>query len=284
MFAPKLTEVLALAREKAAALADGGSLYDALLDDYEPGMTEAGLETMFKALRPRLVALREMVLGSDRQVPALQGDFDEAGQLALSQELATAFGYDTRHGRIDKAVHPFSSGSGLDVRITTRIAADDPFNCLFSTIHEVGHATYEQNIDRAHLLTPLGRGASMGVHESQSRIYENQLGRSRAFTGWLYSRMRDRFGDFGIADAETLRTIGAHDTYRRMLAAGTRPHFIGYYVLHMALQGRPWNDCKGKEKEALRAQFEALKSERESAPDGMPEGLSRFLRDIGLES
>jgi carboxypeptidase Taq len=88
------------------------------------------------------------------------------------------------------------------VRITTRTNPADPFNCLYSTIHEVGHATYEQGVDGAYFLTPLGQGASMGVHESQSRIYENQLGRSRAFTGWLYGRMRDVFGDFGIADEE----------------------------------------------------------------------------------
>ena len=78
----------------------------------------------------------------------------------------------------------------------------DPFNCFYSTIHEVGHAAYEQGVDAAYLLTPIGQGASMGVHESQSRSYENQLGRSRAFTGWLYRRMREVFGDFGIADGE----------------------------------------------------------------------------------
>ena len=157
---------------------------------------------MFDALRPRLVALREKILASDRHVQALDREFDEAGQLALSSELATAFGYDTNHGRIDKAVHPFSSGSGLDVRITTRTALRDPFNCFYSTIHEVGHACYEQNIDRAYLLTPLGRGVSMGVHESQSRIYENQLGRGRPFTGWLFNRMQETFGDIGIASPD----------------------------------------------------------------------------------
>lgn len=206
-FAPKLKEVVDLSREKASALADGGTLYDALVEDYEPGMTEAELATMFDALRPRLVALRERILGAERSVPTLTGSFPEAAQLALSEKLATAFGYDQTHGRIDKAVHPFSSGSGLDVRITTRTAADDPFNCFYSTIHEVGHATYEQGIDRAYLLTPLGRGVSMGVHESQSRIYENQLGRGRAFTGWLFGQMRDAFGDFGIADADTFYAV-----------------------------------------------------------------------------
>lgn len=202
-FAPALKEIVRLRREEAAALAAGGDLYDALLDDYEPGMTGAKVEEMFSELRPGLVSLRERILGADRPARQIDFDFAEEGQLRLSAELAEAFGYDTVHGRIDKAVHPFSSGSGLDVRITTRTNPRDPFNCFYSTIHEVGHAAYEQGIDRAYLLTPLGRGVSMGVHESQSRIYENQLGRSRAFTAFLYNRMVATFDDFGIPDAET---------------------------------------------------------------------------------
>ncbi|MBR2658135.1 MAG: carboxypeptidase M32 [Loktanella sp.] len=198
-FLPMLQKVLDLRREEAAAIAGNADPYDALLDDYEPGATGASLSAMFAALRPRLVALREAVLDQPQPAP-LQGQFDEAGQLALSHKLAQAFGYNLDNGRIDKAVHPFSAGSGLDVRITTRTNPADPFNCFYSTIHEVGHAAYEQGIDHAHLLTPLGAGVSMGVHESQSRIYENQLGRSRAFTGWLYGQMRDQFGDFGVAD------------------------------------------------------------------------------------
>ncbi|SFA79441.1 carboxypeptidase Taq [Poseidonocella pacifica] len=200
-FAPTLAEVVRLKREEGAALSAGGDVYDALLADYEPGTTAAELDAMFGALRPRLVALREAVL--DRPDPGgVSGTFDETAQLAMSTKVAEIFGYDFTRGRIDKAVHPFSSGSGADVRITTRTAADDPFNCLYSTIHEVGHATYEQGIDDAYALTPLGQGVSMGVHESQSRIYENQLGRSRAFTGWLYGQMRDAYGDFGVADEE----------------------------------------------------------------------------------
>jgi carboxypeptidase Taq len=123
-------------------------------------------------------------------------------QLALSREIALAFGYDLQTGRIDLAVHPFSSGSGADVRITTRVDEGDPLGCLYSTIHEVGHAGYEQNIAGDYALSVLGRGVSMGVHESQSRIYENQLGRSAAFTGWLYGRMRDLFGDIGVEGPE----------------------------------------------------------------------------------
>jgi len=205
-FLPTLEEVVALKREEAAAVAEGRDLYDAMIDDYEPGATASGLAAIFDDMRPRLVALRERALATP-EVQPLSGTFPEEAQLALSEELARCFGYDFARGRIDKAVHPFSSGSGLDVRITTRTEPSDPFNCLYSTIHEVGHATYEQNIDAALLLTPAGQGASMGVHESQSRIYENQLGRSRAFCGWLFDRMQARFGDLGVADAEAFYRI-----------------------------------------------------------------------------
>ena len=198
-FLPMLQKVINLRREEAAAIAGDGNTYDALLDDYEPGATGAQLDAMFDALRPRLVALRAAIL--DKPAPQkLSGTFDETAQLALSTKLALAFGYDMNHGRIDKAVHPFSSGSGQDVRITTRTNPSDPFNCFYSTIHEVGHACYEQGINHDYLLTPLGSGVSMGVHESQSRIYENQLGRSEAFCSYLYGEMRNSFGDFGIAD------------------------------------------------------------------------------------
>jgi carboxypeptidase Taq len=200
-FLPTLAQVVDLKRQEGQALAVGGDVYGAMLDDYEPGGSAADLSAMFGALRPRLVALRDAVLASE-PAPILDRDFDEAGQLALSQKLALAFGYDLDNGRIDKAVHPFSSGSGLDVRITTRTSPRDPFNCFYSTVHEVGHACYEQGIDNAYLLTPLGSGVSMGVHESQSRIYENQLGRSRAFTSYLYGQMRDQFGDFGVANED----------------------------------------------------------------------------------
>lgn len=201
-FLPTLAEVIRLKREEGAALAQGGDPYDAMVDDYEPGMTGADIAAMFGAMRPRLVALRERVLGSDRQPAALSGSFAADTQMRLARDLATAFGYDWSRGRLDMAVHPFSSGSGNDVRITTRVSESDPFNCFYSTIHEVGHAAYELGVDQDYLLTPIGKGVSMGVHESQSRIYENQLGRSRAFTGWLYGQMRERFGEFGIGSAD----------------------------------------------------------------------------------
>jgi len=200
-FLPVLKEVVALKREEGQALAAGGDVYDAMLEDYEPGTTSAQISAIFDAMRPRLVALRAAVLEQPRP-KGVTGEFDATAQMKLARKLARSFGYDFDRGRLDKAVHPFSSGSGSDVRITTRTSATDPFNCFYSTIHEVGHAAYEQGIDPAYALTPLGQGVSMGVHESQSRIYENQLGRSRAYTSWLFSAMRKAFGDFGIKNAD----------------------------------------------------------------------------------
>jgi carboxypeptidase Taq len=205
-FLPVLGDVIRLTREKAAALVaagfGNGDAYDALLDDYESGATAAGIAAIFGRMRPRLVALRDAVLGADRQPAALSGTYAEEGQLRLARRLADGFGYDWTRGRLDLAVHPFSSGSGNDVRITTRVSGADPLNCFYSTIHEVGHATYEQAVDQGYLFTPIGRGASMGVHESQSRICENQIGRSRAFTGWLHDAMAAEFGMSGAKDAD----------------------------------------------------------------------------------
>ncbi|WP_170557078.1 carboxypeptidase M32 [Ruegeria atlantica] len=230
-FLPALSEVVALKREEGAALAQGGDIYDAMVEDYEPYTTGSQIAEIFDHMRPRLVALRAAVL--DKPASAeLTGRFDELVQMGLSQKLAVTFGYDLNTGRIDKAVHPFSSGSGQDVRITTRTTEIDPFNCFYSTIHEVGHAAYEQGIDPAYALSPLGRGVSMGVHESQSRIYENQLGRSRSFTGWLFGQMKDAFGDFGIADEDAFYATvnGVHNGYIRTEADEVQ------YNLHIMLR------------------------------------------------
>ena len=200
-FLPWLKQMIALRREEGQAIAAGGDPYDALMADYEPETDSDTVAATFARMRPRLVALREAILGADTP-PALAGHFPQEGQLRLARRLAEHFGYDFTRGRIDLAVHPFSSGSGEDVRITTRVLVEEPFNCLYSTIHEVGHATYEQGVEAAHLLTPIGRGASMGVHESQSRIYENQIGRSHAFCHWLHGAMEQEFGALSLPDPD----------------------------------------------------------------------------------
>ena len=200
-FLPTLARVIDLKRQEAACLAGGGDLYDALIYDYEPGASAATLGGMFDRMRPRLVALRGAILGA--KAPAgITGHFAQDAQLQWARDLATAFGYDWSRGRLDLAVHPFSSGGGSDSRITTRVVESDPFNCIYSTIHEIGHSSYELAIDPGYALTPLGHGVSMGVHESQSRIYENQIGRGRAFTAWMYGQMQPRFGDMGVDGAD----------------------------------------------------------------------------------
>ena len=205
-FLPTLHQIVLLKQDEANALVaagfGGGDPYDALLDDYEPGATQAELAALFAAMRPRLVALREDVLGAPDQPRPLDSRIAQEAQLRLARACAAAFGYDWTRGRMDLAVHPFSSGRWQDSRITTRVIEAEPLNCIYSTIHEVGHSSYELGIDPDYAFTPLGRGVSMGVHESQSRIYENQMGRGRAFTGWLFQRMQDMAGDLPAADAD----------------------------------------------------------------------------------
>lgn len=232
-FLPVLAEIIRLRQEEGAAMADGTdlSVYDALLSDYEPGTSAAEIGTIFDAMRVRLVALRSAILEKP-EPPALAGDFDGDTQMAFSNRVAEAFGYDFTRGRIDRAVHPFSSGSGSDVRITTRTQGADPLESVYSTIHETGHATYEMSIDPAFALTVLGQGVSMGVHESQSRIYENQLGRSRAFAGWLYDQMTGTFGNIGVSDADGFYAAAnrVHSGYIRTAADEVQ------YNLHIMLR------------------------------------------------
>ncbi|WP_102223625.1 carboxypeptidase M32 [Acidimangrovimonas sediminis] len=267
MFLPTLRRVVELRREQAAALADGDgpeALYDALIDDYEEGASAASLGAMFDRMRPRLVALREAVMGADHQPRDLSGHFPADGQMRVARKLASAFGYDWNCGRMDLSVHPFSSGSGTDTRITTRVVEAEPFNCLYAAIHETGHACYEQGVDPDYLLTPLGAGVSMGVHESQSRIYENQLGRSRPFTGWLYDQMTETFGPLSVGDADAF-----HGAVNRVNSGFIRTEADEvHYNLHIMLRF-------GLEREMIAGTL---------AVDDLEEAWNtRFERDFGVK-
>ncbi|MDB6455048.1 carboxypeptidase M32 [Falsirhodobacter sp. 20TX0035] len=262
-FLPTLSQVVRLRREEAAALAGGGDLYDALVNDYEPEATADTIGAIFDRMRPRLVALREAVMGSEHQPKPLEGHFGAEAQMRLARDLAKTFGYDFTRGRLDLAVHPFSSGSGNDARITTRVVETDPFNCIYSTIHEVGHACYELGIDPDYLLTPLGGGVSMGVHESQSRIYENQLGRSRAFTGFLFNEMTERFGDLGLGHADAF-----HGAVNRVAPGFIRTEADEvHYNLHIMMRF-------DLERDLIRGALDA--EDLEEAWN------ARFLRDFGV--
>lgn len=201
-FAPALRRMIELKREEAACIAgSGGDLYDALLDEFEPGATLTELDLMLKSLRPGLTELREQIAG--KPAPAsLTGNFDPASQIELVTKTAVDLGYDLEAGRIDLSVHPFSTGIAGDARITTRVDSNNPLDCLYSTIHEVGHGLYSQGAPDPFL--PYGAYCSMGVHESQSRFWENQICRSQPFVERLFPAMQDAFGGLGLPNARAL--------------------------------------------------------------------------------
>ena len=196
LFAPHLAELLDLAREYAALFAaPGGTLYDPLLDLYEPGMNSAALDEIFAPLRRELAGIARLAAERTASWTLPEGrKCNAAGQVAFARNVVRRMGYDFRRGRLDLTVHPFTTSFGLsDVRITTAVRADSPVSCLLSAVHECGHALYEQGIDPAFDRTPLADGASLGFHESQSRLWENQVGRSREFWEFLWPKFRKRF-------------------------------------------------------------------------------------------
>nr|MBK7070042.1 carboxypeptidase M32 [Deltaproteobacteria bacterium] len=196
-FAPWLAKIVALKQQQAACLAKPGqAAYDVLVDEFEPGETTAHLDEIFGALRAPLVELVGKVMSSGRKVPSeiLARDFDVDAQEALGREAAKALGYDFERGRLDVSVHPFSISLGPgDSRITTRYHANRFSDAFFGVLHETGHALYEQGLPGERYGTPLGEAASLGVHESQSRFWENLVGRSRSFWRFFYPKAQKAF-------------------------------------------------------------------------------------------
>ena len=215
LFASHLEKVLALKREAAESLGYDDHPYDALLDAYEPGAKKARLEAVFEELKEGVLPLIGATVakgdGKDRSGP-LKGAFGEAGQEEFGREVISAFGYDWERGRQDRSIHPFCINFGPgDVRITTRFDGNWLAPALFGTMHEAGHALYEQGVDPSYARTPLGGGTSMGVHESQSRLWENLVGRSRAFWSHYYPKLREVFPQIlgGIEAGAFYRAINA---------------------------------------------------------------------------
>ncbi len=195
--APHLERTIALSREYAGFFAPYAHIADPLIDGADEGMTTASVQALFAELRQELVpivhAIAEQPAIDDR---VLHGTFDEPAQIAFGRDVVERLGYDFARGRIDKTHHPFSTrfASG-DVRITTRVDLHDIGQALFSTIHESGHAMYEQGVAPALDGTPLGSGTSAGVHESQSRLWENVVGRGRAFWEHFFPVLQKTFPD-----------------------------------------------------------------------------------------
>jgi carboxypeptidase Taq len=201
-FMPHVERQLELKQRYIECFPETETAYDVLLEDYEEGMNTAEVVEVFDRLKPELVRLLERAREHPVDDGPLRGPFPLPGQEEVGRRVLNAFGFDEESWRIDETPHPFASKVGLgDIRLTTHSDVNDLTSSLFSTMHEFGHGVYEFDIDPAFARTPLGRGTSSAVHESQSRTWENLVGRSRGFWRWFYPQVQEIF-------PEALRAVG----------------------------------------------------------------------------
>jgi carboxypeptidase Taq len=235
-FRPWLEKIVALKRREADCIGFTGHPYDALLDEYEPGATTAEITALFAELARDLVPLVGAITTAPKQPDRsiLEREFPVELQKVFGRTAAAAIGYDFQAGRLDVTTHPFCSGIGPgDVRITTRYHANRFGDSFLGILHESGHGIYEQNLPAEHFGTPLGSAASLGIHESQSRLWENQVGRGRPFWDYFLPLARAVFPD-------SLRDAADDDFYFAVNAV--RPSFIrveadeATYNLHIILR------------------------------------------------
>lgn len=215
-FQPYLEEQLALAKEEAALL-EAPNAYDYWVDQFDPGMTCATIERLFSELQPELQAILQKILACpDQPDTSIFRGFPVPAQEAFLREVVGKMGFDFNRGRIDVAVHPFCGGHPLDTRMTTRFDEDNPLDSISSAMHETGHALYEQGLPDAYAGTALGESVGMAVHESQSRLWENQVGRSREFWQYWEPVYRKAF-------AQQLKDVSSEQFYRAINKVGLTP-------------------------------------------------------------
>jgi carboxypeptidase Taq len=196
IFLPYLKKIVALKRKEAELVGYKKSPYDALLDMYEPYATSEEISMIFEELKNFLVPFLKKIAkakgGAD--IDILKGNFSIEKQKQFNEEVAKKIGFDFEAGRLDTSVHPFSTGfHPNDVRITTRFRKDNMFDSFFGVIHETGHALYEQGLNAKHFGTPLGEAISHGIHESQSRMWENMVARSKNFWKYFFPKLQKQF-------------------------------------------------------------------------------------------
>src|SRR5580698_3989489 len=212
-FAPYLEEVVHLVRDKAALLGQALNLapYDALVDEFSPGLTTLDIDAMFKALSRRMPSLiRESIAVQERRpLMPLVGKFPAGKQRALAVEVMKAVGFPFDRGRLDESDHPFTEGVPGDIRVTTRFDADDVFTGLLGALHETGHAMYDLGLPQEWRDQPVGRDRGMALEESQSLLMEMIVGRSRAFVQYLRPLLEKHFAVSGPEWA-------AENLYRRL--------------------------------------------------------------------
>ncbi|MEA2077725.1 MAG: carboxypeptidase M32 [Candidatus Marinimicrobia bacterium] len=233
-YAPYLEKMIKLKKQEAEYLGYKEKPYDALLDEFEPGMTTDSVSVLFSGLKERLVKLVKKI-NAAKQIDdsILQQSFNTDEQWRFGMKIAEAIGLNMKHARQDISAHPFTIGFHPDdVRITTRLNDKMLLSGLFSTIHEGGHAIYEQGLDKDHFGDPLGQAASFGIHESQSRLWENPIGRSKEFWNYALPILKTHYPQ--------LNDVELDDWYRMINVV--KPLMIRvesdevYYSLHIMLR------------------------------------------------
>ncbi len=235
IFRPHLEKIIELNQRYVSFFPPADHPYDVLLDQYERGMKTAEVKAIFDVLRPQQVELLRAISARPQVDDSfLKQPFDEQKQWDFGVQVITAFGYDWKRGRQDKSAHPFTTGFGMDdVRITTRFEPDNPTASLFSTMHEAGHALYELGGNPAYARSPLANAASLAVHESQSRLWENLVGRSLPFWEHFYPHYQKLF-------SQALGNVDLHSFYKAINKV--QPSFIrvnadeATYNLHIMLR------------------------------------------------
>lgn len=239
-FAPFLEKHLALAQREAELQGWGGRPYDYAIDLHDPGFDAATIDALFAELKAGLVPLVQRIAASP-----VKGDrsrltgFPVDRQAQFAREATEKLGFNYGRGRMDVSLHPFCEGSGADIRMTTRFSEDDPLNSLFGAIHETGHGLYEQGLPLEHHATALGQNLGMGMHESQSRMWENQVGRSAAFWQCFEGRYRELFAAQleGVSSEEFFRAVNAvQPTFIRVDA--DEIHYNLHIILRFELEKR----------------------------------------------
>jgi carboxypeptidase Taq len=263
MFAPYLKHNLELARRYVACFDEFDCPYDALLDDYEPGMKSADVAVLFEQLKGELVPLIAQLADRPLDDSLLHGQFPVERQRKLVRGVIELMGFDPESWRIDDAVHPFATSFGSsDVRITTRWDESYFGSALYGAMHECGHGLYEAGISDSLQRTPLGHAESLGLHESQSRLWENMVGRGRPFCGVLAPMIDEAFG------------TSADPTALYCAVNKIKPSFIrveadeATYALHIV----------------LRYELEQALVEQQLSVDELPEAWNTAFREsFGLE-
>ncbi len=236
LFAPHLEEVVSLVRDKAALLGQALNLghYDALIDEFSPGITTADIETVFKALSRRLPSLiREVIsLQDSRPMRTLSGKFPPGKQRALAVEIMKAVGFPFDRGRLDESEHPFTEGVPGDIRVTTRFDSSDLFSGLLGALHETGHAMYDLGLPQEWRDQPVGRDRGMALEESQSLLLEMLVCRGRPFVTYLCPLLVKHFG---VGPEWDVESVYAHVTHvRRSLIRVDADELT--YPLHILLR------------------------------------------------